>query len=626
MTRQILLIVFALFLLPQVAFAQANPQVMYEGHPAAADSCIIEFDETVLVINVERALTDAGYQLRRVSLFDGSRVPAIELHQLKGYHGEDVTFGVVALDPQRDLDQQLTELEHVSGVYAAWPNYLHHLNFTPNDPYFNGYQGNFRQIYLPGAWDMSTGSGATVAVIDTGYRKSGLEDGVKNLLTGYDFWGNDNNVQDYIGHGTHVANTVAERTNNSIGCAGAAFDATILPLKVFPDYDEGAYEQDIIDAIYYATSHDADVINMSLGGGGYVGATNTAISNAVNNEVIVFDASGNDGINGVEYPGAYSDCIAVGAVKQHSVGGTPVRANFSNYGSALDLVAPGVEIVQETYDSYSGSTDYYAYDGTSSATPHAAAVAALLVANGGADATAIRDAMESTAYNPNGSWTNQLGNGEVDAKAALIAYGGSVSNEPPVADASASPKSGSAPLNVQFDGSDSYDPDGSIQSYTWTDTSSSKIIGSTTKFNYTFSSAGTYTIKLKVVDNDGGSDTDTVTITVTGGGSDDDDDDDDDANFGDDPCGTMLSTMYSDCDLAFRYSNNQLVSGAEAYTLCLEDEDAAPWPCLLACHDVVQSCSQFEECARSECEVDVTADEEDSGDDDDDDDDGFGCN
>ncbi len=125
--------------------------------------------------------------------------------------------------------------------------------------------------------------------------------------------------------------------------------------------------------------------------------------------------------------------------------------------------------------------------------------------------------------------------------------------------------------------------------------------------------------------NDGASDTDTVTITVSGGSGDDDDDD---TNFGDDPCGTMLGTMYSNCDLAFHYSNDQLVSGSEAYTMCLEDEEAAPWPCLIACHDVVESCSQFEDCARSECEVDVTADEGDGDDDDDDDDDdndGFGC-
>lgn len=623
MVRHVLLTALVVILLPLPAFAQTHPSVMYDGHRAAADSCIIEFNEDALVLTVARDLVDAGYELRRVSLFDGSRIPAIELRELKGYQGQDVTIGVVKLDPQRDLDEQLTELERVPGVYAAWPNYIHHLNFTPNDPYYNGYQGNFRQIYLPGAWDINTGSGATVAVIDSGYRKSGLEDAVANLLTGYDFWGNDNYVQDYIGHGTHVANTVAERTNNSRGCAGAAFDATIMPLKVFPDYDEGAYEQDIIDAIYYAVSHNADVINMSLGGGGYVGTTNTAINNAVSNEVIVFAATGNDGVNGVEYPGAYSNCIAVGATRQHSVGGSPARANFSNYGSALDLVAPGVEIVQETYDSYSGQTGYYAYDGTSSATPHAAAVAALLVANGGADASAIRSAMENTARNPSGSWTNQLGYGEVDAKAALIAYGGVSPNNPPVADASASPQSGSAPLNVYFDGSDSYDPDGSIQSYTWTNTASSKIIGTSAKFSYTFSTPGTYSIKLKVLDNDGASDTDTVSITVKSGGGDDDDDDDPD--FGDDPCGKMLNSMYVNCDLAFRYSNDQVVNGEEAYMMCLESQEEAPWPCLLACYDVVESCGDLETCARSECEVDVSTDQAGDDDDSDDENSGFSC-
>ncbi len=592
----------------------------YEGYRAAADSCLVEFESVAAPAAVAQRLAGAGYPVRQISLIEGRVVFASDRAGFASLEMLEVSHAVVDLDASRDLAEQLDEIATIPGVRAVWPNYIHHISYTPNDPYYGGYQGNFRQIYVDKAWNLSTGEGATVAVIDTGYRKSGLEDKVKNLLTGYDFWGNDNNVNDYIGHGTHISNTVAERTNNGIGCAGIAFDARVMPCKVFPDYDEGALESDIIDAIYWAVNNGADVINMSLGGGGYVSSTRQAISYAVSNEVIVFAASGNAGTSPVEYPAAYDDCIAVGATERHSVGGTPVKASFSNYGTALDIVAPGVEITQETWDSSYG-VDYYAYDGTSSATPHAAATAALMVAYGGADAAKIRDAIESTARGTSHNWNQKLGWGEIDAYAALVEYGGAADNEAPKAVADASPTSGGAPLDVHFDGSDSSDPDGSIVSYTWVIEESSKVISSSKEFNYTFDDPGVYTVSLTVKDDGGKTDSDSVTITVGGSG----DDDDGDTDLGDDRCANLLEVIYYGCEYAISNSSG-LISPETAYSMCENDDPSSEvWDCLFSCqgNENVTSCANYRECAKDLCGA--TLADIPSGGDDDDDSVGYSC-
>ncbi len=101
-----------------------------------------------------------------------------------------------------------------------------------------------------------------------------------------------------------------------------------------------------------------------------------------------------------------------------------MRSSFSNYGAALDIMAPGENIVQETFDPTNGREGYYSFSGTSMASPHAAAVAALLVAHAGANAAKIRDAILKTAHNPAGAgkWSKTLGYGEIDADQALLHY------------------------------------------------------------------------------------------------------------------------------------------------------------------------------------------------------------
>jgi len=420
----VLAVVFVSFTIAsaQTFSFKTDPVVQYEGYMASSSTALVSFEPNMTLPQVAKRVAAVGFNVESFSTIEGIAYKPEELLPLKGFKARDLTYTLVKFN-DIDIEDAIQILRTMPGVTEAYPNYVHEILMTPNDPGWTVYQGDFRQIYVDKAWDISNGQNAVVAVIDTGFRKTGMQDLPEYILPGYDFYYNDTNPNDFIGHGTHVSNTIAERTNNSKGVAGIAYKAKIMPLKVFPDYNGGAYDSDIIDAINYAVSNGAKVINMSLGGGGYSGQTNTAINNAFNNEVLPFAASGNSGAGTVEYPAAYANCVAVGSVKRHNVGANPVRSSFSNYGTALDLVAPGENILQETFNS-SFTVGYYLFSGTSMATPHAAAVAALLVAHGGADASRIRDVMYATAHNPAGAgkWTNTLGWGEVDAYKALQNY------------------------------------------------------------------------------------------------------------------------------------------------------------------------------------------------------------
>ena len=396
MKKIIISILAILFFISTTAIAKQN--IWINGHEARANSVIVSFQPEMTLGNMFREFTKGDFTIASLSTYEGYKLPLSSFKGSTQFTGRDFSHAVIKFSTGIPLEKAISLLKNRPGITDVYPNYIHRPLFVPNDPVYQEYQQNFKQIYLESAWDISTGEGAIVAVIDTGYSTQGTEDVPKYLLNGYDFGDGDANPRDTNGHGTHVSNTVAERTNNGIGCAGVAFNATILPCKVFPDWEEGAEEGDIIDAINWAVDQGADVINMSLGGGGYVAQSAQAVSNAVNHECIVFAASGNDGVGQVGYPAAYEDAVAVGAVYIHNTGKDPQRASFSNYGNALDLVAPGTDIVQESV--FNGQAGYYMTAGTSNACPHAAGVAALLASYGGSDALAIRYAMESTAHNP----------------------------------------------------------------------------------------------------------------------------------------------------------------------------------------------------------------------------------
>jgi serine protease len=301
--------------------------------------------------------------------------------------------------------------------------------FTPNDPRYSE-QWNFRMIGAEDAWTRSRGKGVTVAVIDTGVSIGPTRKGqaCKDFNTtaftkGYDFVNKDADPYDDHGHGTHVAGTIAESTNNDEGVAGIAFDATIMPLKVLSASGSGT-AADIADAIRFAADNGANVINMSLGSRYPSDVIHNACKYARKKGVVIVCAAGNGFGEGVGYPAAFPECIAVS-----SVGPTGQIAKYSSYGKQVALAAPGGDmidsgdpadgILQNTNypESQGGKGDgYYAFQGTSMASPHVAAVAALIEAQGVKDPARVKEILLKSAT-PNGD-SNKYGAGVLSASKA----------------------------------------------------------------------------------------------------------------------------------------------------------------------------------------------------------------
>jgi serine protease len=347
--------------------------------------------------------TDAT-QLDQLETIDGTRAALYEVPA-----GEDI----------RSLVERLRAEE---GVLYAEPDYERLA--LANDPYLS-YQWHMDAVGAEDAWLTSTGDGAVVAILDTGV-SSGPYDGIGTLGQGYDFYNRDSDASDDNGHGTHVAGTVGQATDNGAGVAGLAYDATIIPVKVLGRSGGGSTSL-VVAGINFAVTNGADVINMSLGSTAYSSAEAQAVQNARNNGVFVAAASGNSGRGTVEYPGAYPGAVAVGAV-----GYGDVVTGYSNTGSDLDLVAPGGDlsrdangdgyadgVLQETVTN--GRWGFEFFEGTSMAAPHVAAAAALLMAEG-ATAEEAQALLESTARDIGSSgWDRSSGWGSIDVAAALEA-------------------------------------------------------------------------------------------------------------------------------------------------------------------------------------------------------------
>lgn len=318
----------------------------------------------------------------------------------------------------------LASLKNEPGVIAAEQNGYCYATMIPNDPYYS-YQWHMPRIGMEAAWDINTGSGVIVAINDTGVKQS-LEDlADTNFMAGYDFVNLDNDPTDDHGHGSHVCGTVAQSTNNSIGVTGIAYDCTIMPVKVLSSSGGGTWDQ-VANGVYYAADNGADIINMSLGGTGTSSTLEDACNYAWNNGVLVVCAAGNNGSSTPFYPAAYEVCIAVSATNY-----IDEKANYSNYGSYVDICAPGGDTNDYNGDGYidgvlqntfSGTDEgYYFYYGTSMASPHVSGVAALVKSQEPSRTNAdIRNILETTAEDLGASgWDQYFGWGIVDAEAAL---------------------------------------------------------------------------------------------------------------------------------------------------------------------------------------------------------------
>jgi type VII secretion-associated serine protease mycosin len=275
-------------------------------------------------------------------------------------------------------------------------------------------------------WPLTNGTGAVVAVVDTGVQAD-HEDLTGTVLTGWDAIANRSGATaDPNGHGTHVAGIIAAAAGNGKGIAGAAPGVRILPVRVLPANGSGTVA-DVLEGIIWAADHGADVINLSLGGGGNDRTYAAAIRYALDKGALVVAAAGNEALEGnpPSYPGADPGAIAVAAT---TMSGT--RASFSNYGSYVDLAAPGSAIYSTIPSGYAS------WSGTSMATPYVSAAAALLAArHPGLSSGQVRDLLERSAHDLGAPGRDDtFGAGLVDpAKALSLAEPPPVSPPPPEA-------------------------------------------------------------------------------------------------------------------------------------------------------------------------------------------------
>ncbi|WUP18791.1 S8 family serine peptidase [Streptomyces sp. NBC_00271] len=371
----------------------------------------------------------------------------------------------------KDVADVIAQYRADPQVAYAVPDRLNTPQADPNDTEYTKQWDLYEAkagMNVPGAWSTSTGSGVTVAVIDTGYVAH--SDVAANIVAGYDFIsdtavsvdgdGRDSNpadpgdyyaanecgsgipASDSSWHGTHVAGTIAAVTGNNKGIAGIAYGAKISPLRVLGKC--GGYDSDIIDAITWASggtvsgvpanANVAKVINMSLGGSGAcTSATQSAITAAVNRGTTVVVAAGNDNDNASGYsPASCNNVITVAAT-----GRSGSRASYSNYGSIVDISAPGGDMstatangIYSTLNSGSktpSSESYAYYQGTSMATPHIVGLVALMKsANSSLTPAQIETALKNNARALPGTCSGGCGAGLADATKTVqaVASGG----------------------------------------------------------------------------------------------------------------------------------------------------------------------------------------------------------
>lgn len=326
---------------------------------------------------------------------------------------------VYVVSGDRPLLNALRRSELRDYTESIEPNYIYEAFDSPNDPDYTK-QWNLRSINVEPAWTDSKGSGVTVAVIDTGISVVPDLKSTK-FVPGYDFVSDRVDASDDNGHGTHVAGTIAQSTNNGYGVAGIAYEASLMPLKVL-SAEGGGTVTDIAEAIRFAADHGADVINMSLGGGGDTDLMREAIDYAHRKGVVIVAAAGNSNTNSAAFPARYAHVIAVSALDAAGV-----KAPYSNYGAGVDISAPGGStasgeaggILQNTIDPETGDSMFLAFQGTSMAAPHVAGVAALVKASRVDDPDAIAQVLTQSARTVKGDELNHFGAGQLDAAAAV---------------------------------------------------------------------------------------------------------------------------------------------------------------------------------------------------------------
>jgi subtilisin family serine protease len=396
-------------------------------------------------------LAEVDAELDRLAASNVRALFSLAAHaQLKQEMGMDRIL-VVKYGTTESPQDAAARLARLSAIEWAHPNSIGHTTFTPNDPTYPlqwAHDNRGQAIRAPGdtvgtldcdidtnkAWDIQTGSfSVVVAVLDSGL-DGGHPEFAGRALSGWDFVNEDSNPADDNGHGTSCAGIVAAAGNNNQGVAGVAWGVRILPVKVMNAAGAGN-ETDLAQGLVYAADFGADIFSMSIGGFTNTQALYDAVRYAFNLDCTMFAATGNANASTIGYPAAWSEVIAVGALSPCNERKNPSSCDGennwgSNYGTGLDLMAPGVKIHTTDIRGAAGYRpgDYMeSFNGTSAATPFAAGVAALVLSQAPlsrADLlTVLTDSCDDLGAP---GYDTQFGYGRINAYVALRRVTGAV--------------------------------------------------------------------------------------------------------------------------------------------------------------------------------------------------------
>lgn len=318
------------------------------------------------------------------------------------------------------IDDLLSRVKQTINVVYVEKKELHRTFLTPNDPYFTNSFNNgmwcLYQINAPQAWDISTGDANIIVAVTDNAIQINHPDLVNKVVPGRDVVDNDNDPSPCGGndgfHGSHVSGTVGAESNNNLGVASIGYNISVMPVKI-GNCTTGALTGGY-DGVIWATDNGADAINMSWGGGGISSYGQNVCNYAWDNGVILIAAAGNDGTNEQFYPAAYENVVSVASTTSGDA-----KSSFSQYGSWIDISAPGSQIL-----STNEGTSYQFSQGTSMASPMVAGLVGLMISHApSATPQDIIDCLLSSADNidaANGNYINQLGSGRINAEEALI--------------------------------------------------------------------------------------------------------------------------------------------------------------------------------------------------------------
>lgn len=369
-----------------------------------------------------------------------------QLQAFASEHGLDLRFSsepgkrhnnTIATVSEERMPEVLAALEADPRVETVDPNYLFQLTQMPlqsgdefpNDPRFDE-QWHMKKINVEQAWPVSVGRDVVTAVIDTGVAYQNFQDfhQVEDLdqtafVTGYDFVNKRVEALDDQCHGTHVAGTIAQSTNNGKGVAGVAFGTTIMPVKVLSRTGSGTLA-DVADGIRFSADNGATVINMSLGGPFPSASLADAVAYAHKKGTIVVCAAGNSATERKEYPAGFDEAVSVSSInKEDGI------AFYSNRGESISFAAPGGDtrangpsggVLQNTiHPGNYKESNYFFFQGTSMAAPHAAGAAALVASTGVTQPDTIEWVLQKTARAVDAPPKAGYGAGILDAEAAV---------------------------------------------------------------------------------------------------------------------------------------------------------------------------------------------------------------